>query len=187
MAACPDPTWDIDVFAMQKLQRHPDLGQLMVDWHPVRLGENALVVAATREQQGVHLVLGLLPHLIPTDALAAPPPRERSEASPRGPERVEIARPESPSARAETSFALIFRTIEPVPSTMWPSHGGRSLFGGSQERYGWPPRTIFPFFRSGPQTAILLAPKKSNIHALRFSSLDPTIRPPELFLAMERT
>ena len=77
----------VNVFAVQELQRHPNLGQLMMDGTPVRLGKNALVVAAAREQQGLHLVLGFLPCLIPADV----PPLRRvwngRDASPRCPEQ----------------------------------------------------------------------------------------------------
>lgn len=75
------------------------------------------------------------------------------------PSEVEIARPDSPSARSlRISFALILRTVETALSTMWPSHGGRSQFCGTQAQFCWPPNSqIFSQHRRRNHRRIRLA------------------------------
>lgn len=56
-----------------------------------------------------------------------------------------------------------------VPPAMWPSPGGKGLFGGSQERYEWLPTTIIPLCR-GARAAQLLAHKPTIIQHARHAA-----------------
>ena len=59
----------VDVLAVQQLQRHPDLRELLVDPIPVRLRVNTVVLTTPCEQSRIHVRFLEVGDVVPADAL----------------------------------------------------------------------------------------------------------------------